>query len=187
VSPRPILPPPRIRAARPADRAAVSALLLEQLAEHDAPAGAAAIRRAVATLLGDPALGRVIVAERAGRLVGVAQLSFGFALEHGGRTAWLDELFVEPASRGAGVGAALLGAALAEARRCGARAVDLEVDARHARAARLYRRAGFRRLRRARYAREVAQGARGEDAPRPAGSPAPSARRGRRRTPRPGG
>jgi hypothetical protein len=66
-----------------------------------------------------------------------------FSLEHGGRAAWLDELYVVPAERGRGMGAALLDAACAHATAAGAVAVDLEVEAGHERAFSLYERRGF--------------------------------------------
>jgi GNAT superfamily N-acetyltransferase len=64
---------------------------------------------------------------------------------------WLDELYVEPAYRGGGIGARLLDAAIALARDRGALALDLEVTAAHARAANLYARWGFCRRDRARW------------------------------------
>jgi ribosomal protein S18 acetylase RimI-like enzyme len=58
--------------------------------------------------------------------------------------AWLEELYVEPAHRCGGLGTQLLHAACDVAIAEGARAVDLEVEAGHERAARLYERCGFR-------------------------------------------
>lgn len=85
--------------------------------------------------------------------MGVAILSFSHTLERGGATAWLDELYVVPASRGRGVGGALLRRALREARREGCESLHLEVVRGHGRAARLYVREGFQRLPRTRYMR----------------------------------
>src|SRR5579872_1065229 len=87
--------------------------------------------------------------------VGLAYLAYTWTLEHGGQSAWLDELYVVPGERSRGVGTALLRAALDHAARRGCRAVDLEVEAAHARAARLYAREGFRPHHRARWYRRL--------------------------------
>ena len=113
------------------------------------------IGRAVDGVLRHPERGRLLVATLAGRPIGLAALSFIWPLEHGGRSAWLEELYVEPPHRGRGIGRTLLRAACRLAARSGAAAVDLEVDAGHTRAARLYAREGFRPLPRARWVRRL--------------------------------
>src|SRR5262249_8508137 len=70
--------------------------------------------------------------------------------------AWLEELYVEPAARGRGLGSALLRAACDAAAAAGARAVDLEVERSHERAAALYRREGFRPLERTHWVKSPA-------------------------------
>ena len=84
-----------------------------------------------------------------------AALSFVWSIEHGGRSAWLDELYVSPGARGHGVGTQLLRDALGTATEAGAVAVDLEVDVDHQRAAKLYEREGFATLPRARWVRTL--------------------------------
>jgi GNAT superfamily N-acetyltransferase len=145
------MPRVEIRPARPSDRARAVALLVRQMEEHDLTVARAALARAVGTLLARPALGRVLVARLAGRTIGVAVLSFVWTIEHGGASSWLDELYVEPAHRGSGIGTALLRAAIAAVVASGARAIDLEVVAGHERAANLYRREGFVRHTRERW------------------------------------
>jgi GNAT superfamily N-acetyltransferase len=144
-----------IRQATAADRDAVLHLLAAQLAEHGIDTPAAGIRTAVDGILADPERGRLLVAVEDGRPVGVAALSFMWPIEHGGRSAWLEELYVEPAQRNRGVGRALLRAACETAAAAGATAVDLEVDAGHRRAARLYEAEGFRPLPRERWVRRL--------------------------------
>lgn len=144
-----------IRQATGADREALIGLLLAQLGEHRIDTPAAGVAAAVDGLLRDPNRGRLLVATVDGRPVGVAALSFVWAIEHGGRSSWLEELYVEPSHRNRGIGRALLGAACDTAAACGAVAVDLEVDAGHQRAARLYEAAGFRPLPRARFVRRL--------------------------------
>ena len=145
-----------IRLATPADRDAVAALLSDQLHDHGIGTSADAIDRVVELLLLRPHRGQFVVAEDAGRMVGLAAISFGFPIEHGGRGAWLEELFVEPAARGHGLGERLLAAALDTAAAGGAVAIDLEIERGHERVESLYRRAGFEPLARARWARRLA-------------------------------
>lgn len=62
-----------------------------------------------------------------------------------GTHAWLEDVVVDAAARGAGVGEALVRAAIAEAEARGARTVDLTSSAPREAAIRLYQRVGFRR------------------------------------------
>jgi GNAT superfamily N-acetyltransferase len=66
---------------------------------------------------------------------------------------WLEELYVVPEFRGAGVGSALLADVLARAERLKWRGVELEVVVGHERAAALYLRHGFVSAPRSRYTR----------------------------------
>ena len=144
-----------VRPATAADRDAIVALLGAQFREHAIDTPQAALARAVDGLLADPERGRLLVATSGGTPVAVAALSYVHTLEHAGRSAWLEELYVEPAHREAGIGTALLAAACELAAASGAVAVDLEVDAAHERAAHLYARNGFRALPRARWVRRL--------------------------------
>ena len=144
---------PQVRLAQPADRDMALALLVAQLREHEIATPAAAIAAALDGLLAHPERGAVLVATLDGRVVGIAALSATWTIEHGGPAMWLEELYVEPSSRGRGIGRALLSAAADTARARGARTLDLEVEASHTRAANLYAREGFRRLERTRWVR----------------------------------
>lgn len=62
-----------------------------------------------------------------------------------GTRAWVEDVVVDAAARGAGVGEALVRAALAEAGALGARTVDLTSSPPREAAIRLYHRVGFRR------------------------------------------
>jgi ribosomal protein S18 acetylase RimI-like enzyme len=141
---------PVIRTASPHDLADVVALLGAQFGEHDIDVDD--LSAAALGLLEEPSRGAIFLAEVGGARVGIAVLAHTWTLEHGGPVTWLDELYVVPSLRGAGIGSALLEHAIAAARAAGMRAVDLEVDAAHARAESLYARQGFERLPRARFA-----------------------------------
>jgi len=155
-----------IRPAGDADLAALSALLVAQLRDHGNDLPDAALQAAVAGMLRRPQRGQFLLALQDGAAVGLAALSYLWTLERGGRAAWLDELYVVPARRGAGIGARLLAAAQAAAADAGAVAMDLEIERGHERAAALYRRAGFATLPRTRWARPLAA------SPVPASAPA---------------
>jgi GNAT superfamily N-acetyltransferase len=137
--------------ATPADRDVVCALLRAQFEEHGIDLPDRLVSAGVDGHLTDGSRGAVLVAKNGRATVGFAILATTWTVEHGGRVAWLDELYVVPAMRNAGVGTELLNRALETAREMGCLAVDLEVDAEHARAENLYARAGFRRLPRTRW------------------------------------
>src|ERR1051325_580136 len=101
----------RIRTARAADANRLIGLLGIQLREHGVTLDARLLARAVRGLLRRPELGRFLVAADGSDVVGFAALSFLWTLEHGGRAAWLDQLYVVPQRRGRGIGRALLSAA----------------------------------------------------------------------------
>jgi GNAT superfamily N-acetyltransferase len=139
------------------DRAQIIDLLTEQLEEHGVTVSIARLAAAVDGVLDDPALGFLHVA-RAGRIVmGVAYVSAIWSMEHMGKSAWLDELYVDPDYRGEGVGTELLLAVMERARRDGCAALDLEVYSTHAQAERLYQRQGFRRLSATRWQLKLAE------------------------------
>jgi len=140
-----------IESATRADREAVIALLAAQLEEHAIDLAPARLAAAVDGVFAVPGRGTFLVARADGRIVGVAYLSYTWALEHGGHVGWLEELYVLPAQRDRGIGGALLDAVCAQARSAGCAAIDLEVEGSHERAAHLYERRGFRRLGRTRY------------------------------------
>jgi GNAT superfamily N-acetyltransferase len=74
--------------------------------------------------------------------VGYLLLCFDYSLEYGGKGAWIDELFVDRAHRGHGLGAEALRIAEDIARKSGAHVLHLEVN-RGNPAIDLYRRHGF--------------------------------------------
>src|SRR5438093_1252500 len=87
-----------VRLATEAELEAVTALLVAQLREHHVATPEAKLASAIEAVLRHPERGRILVAIERGRPVGLAALSFVWPLEHGGRSAWLEELYVEPAA-----------------------------------------------------------------------------------------
>jgi ribosomal protein S18 acetylase RimI-like enzyme len=105
---------------------------------HEEPA-----RRALLGLVREPAHGRLWVIEAGGRTAGYLAVTFGYSLEFLGRDAFVDELYVRPESRGAGLGRLALQQAEAACRELGIGALHLEVGRGNDAAQRLYRAAGF--------------------------------------------
>lgn len=150
-TPAPVVP--EISVAAPTDRPHLLRLLRAQLAEHDIRISPARLGAAVDAALRDSRLGMFLLARARKRAIGVAYLSFQWTLEHGGKCAWLEELYVAPPFRERGMGSLLLAKVSECAREHGCAAVDLEVESDHRRAERLYRRHGFRPHRRRRWVR----------------------------------
>lgn len=142
-----------IHLATRADREDVLRLLASQFAEHDIVLDAARLEYVVDGQLDTPRNGRILLARLDDRAVGLAALSFLWTLEHGGMSCWLDELYVEPPLRTHKIGTRLLHAAMEQAAKDGCVAMDLEVEASHARAIHLYVREGFTAHARSRFVR----------------------------------
>lgn len=105
--------------------------------DHDAQV------RGLAAIVGDPATGEILVARGGGRVLGMVSLLYTVSTALGARVAWLEDMVVLPETRGAGVGGALLDAALAHAARRGCRRITLLTDADNVAAQHFYQRRGF--------------------------------------------
>lgn len=144
-----------VNLATPADRESIIRLLAAQLAEHDIELHTENLTHAVDGFFEDPRRGKILVAHRGAEIVGVAVLSLTWTLEHGGKSCWLDELYVQPEFRAHGLGTLLLHKAFGVMAAEGCICMDLEVEASHARAANLYVREGFQKHTRTRYVRRL--------------------------------
>jgi ribosomal protein S18 acetylase RimI-like enzyme len=99
---------------------------------------------AVHALCSDPSLGRAwLLADGRGRDVGYALAYWRHSIDHGGRVAVLDDLWIEPDLRGRGLGRRLMEAVLADMAASGARAAVVEADPADAQAMAFYARLGF--------------------------------------------
>jgi ribosomal protein S18 acetylase RimI-like enzyme len=85
----------------------------------------------------------LLLARVGGRIVGTLTVAI-FPIPTGVR-AWIEDVVVDEAARGKGVGEALTAAALRLAREAGARTVDLTTRPSRQAAGRLYERVGFER------------------------------------------
>lgn len=100
-------------------------------------------RRALEIILADPSRARIFVAREAGKVIAMAALHFTTSTAEGGKVAGLEDCIVHPEHRRKGVGEALLGYVLEQARVEGALRVMLLTDGDNARAQALYRKLGF--------------------------------------------
>jgi len=100
-------------------------------------------RLALELILTQPSRARIYVARVGARVVGMAALHLAISTAEGGTAAWLEDCVVHPDYRRRGIGAALLGHVLEQARALGATRVTLLTDGDNARAQALYRRLGF--------------------------------------------
>lgn len=147
--------PVDIRRTGPEHAADITRLLAMQLADHDIVISNARLASAIDGVINVPKRGFFLVALRDGACIGVAYVSFIWALEHGGLAGWLEELYVAPDHREGGVGTQLLEAAIASATAAGCAALDLEIDSAHERVRSLYARHGFTSLPRSRLVRKL--------------------------------
>ncbi len=84
---------------------------------------------------------QLLVARIDGQIAGVLVLAHYPTLT--GRKAWIEDVVVDAAQRGAGIGRALVERAIAEAQACGAATLDLTSNPSREAAHRLYRACGF--------------------------------------------
>jgi diamine N-acetyltransferase len=102
-----------------------------------------AVRRALGGILARPEFGRVVAIELESRPVGYYVLTLGYSLEHLGRDAFIDELYLRETQRGHGIGTRALAHAAELCAQLGVGALHLEVDHVNPRARALYDRNGF--------------------------------------------
>jgi GNAT superfamily N-acetyltransferase len=132
-----------MRPANARDTQTLADLMVEFYAESGYGLDRAHAAHAFSALLSDPRLGRVWLVEHDAAAVGYVVLTFVYAMEHGGLTAFVDDFYVRPALRNAGLGTAALARVRELCAGLGVRAVSVEVGADSAGAQSLYRRAGF--------------------------------------------
>jgi GNAT superfamily N-acetyltransferase len=134
-----------IRFARAKDVPSIVALLHELFGqEADFTPDAERQARGVRLILEDPSVGRILVCESEGAVVGMASILFTVSTAEGGPAAWLEDMVVDPSRRGAGIGRQLLEAALELASVGGATRVTLLTDRSNGKAQAFYARHGFR-------------------------------------------
>jgi ribosomal protein S18 acetylase RimI-like enzyme len=132
-----------MRPASSSDLDDLVTLMAEFYAESGYPLNRQRAAEAFRPLLAPGPLGRVWLLDVEGQLAGYLVVTLGYSMEYGGVDAFIDDLFVRPAFRHAGLGTAAVQAAQAFCRAHGVRAVHLEVEQENVVAQRLYGKAGF--------------------------------------------
>jgi GNAT superfamily N-acetyltransferase len=136
-----------LRSATPADDDSVARMSVSLYREDPGSRAVddADVRATLAHLRAHPDRGAAYVVEAGGVACGYAFIVAFWSNELGGLIAFVDELYLEPAHRGAGVAAAFFAALMRGAVEPFARlvAVDLEVTTGNPRARALYERLGF--------------------------------------------
>jgi diamine N-acetyltransferase len=100
------------------------------------------VRADLAELLQDLVYGVIYIVWEENTPIAYLAICFDYSLEYSGKGAWIDELFVEAAHRGKGIGTQLLDLAESASREHRAKVLHLEVN--HGNPAiELYRRRGF--------------------------------------------
>jgi GNAT superfamily N-acetyltransferase len=100
-------------------------------------------RRALRMILGNASVGRILVGEAEGRVVGMVSLLTSVSTALGGPVAWLEDMVIAPEWRGQGLGKRLVKEALIEAKKRGWSRLSLLTDADNLKAHALYRGHGF--------------------------------------------
>src|SRR5882672_11291238 len=119
-----------VRLAALADVAAIATLAeryweFEGIGGFDRPR----IESILGTLISAPQLGACWVAEAEGRLCGYLLAVFMLSLEHGGLMAEIDEVFVSPEMRSAGLGSLLVATTERDLAQRGVRRLQLQMGA----------------------------------------------------------
>jgi L-amino acid N-acyltransferase YncA len=89
-------------------------------------------------------LGKAWLIEMDGIVIGYIILAIGYSFEHGGRYAFVDELYMNATSRGKGIGKLCIDFILSEAPALGVKVIYLEVEPHNHAGVKLYRDKGFR-------------------------------------------
>lgn len=151
-------PAPRVRAARRADLPAVVALAAEHAAYEKAPPPVPDLAQRLAALLFDapePRLVCLVAESDGGGVVGYATCSTEVSTWQGREYLHMDCLFLRDGTRGQGLGALLVDAVAAEARRRGLDEVQWQTPAWNEGARRFYDRLGARAKEKLRYSLPV--------------------------------
>lgn len=132
------------RFAEQADIAALLPLMKDFYAFERLQYDADLLRQLLLQLIGSQDLGRLILCEESGNLVGYMVLGFGFSLEFHGKDCFIDEFYVVPPYRSRGIGQAAVDFAVGVCRSAGIKAVHLEADHINVRGYEFYKRLGFK-------------------------------------------
>ena len=121
-----------------ADAPAVVAMMQEFYAIDNYPIDASVSKGLFFEFIENDSLGRGWVIVHNGKPAGYIILTFVFSFEYQGRIAFLDELFVSPEARGAGLGKLALDFIAEEAKALSIKIIYLEIEPHNEAARKLY-------------------------------------------------
>jgi GNAT superfamily N-acetyltransferase len=118
--------------------------LMREYYEYDRlPFNEVPARRALEMILGNESYGKVWLICRESNIIGYAVLALGFSLEYHSVDAFLDELYIQEAYRGQGIGKQAIQFIETSARLLGVQALHLEVERKNIPAQEFYRKEGY--------------------------------------------
>jgi ribosomal protein S18 acetylase RimI-like enzyme len=132
-----------VRRATASDVEVLVSLMQDYYAEANFPLDLESASSSFHALLANADSGCVWLAHPGTQPVGHAVLTVRHTMEHGGLSGYVDDLFVQPPFRRAGVGRAMLAQLFAEARCRGCSSVQVEVGASNVPALALYSKHGL--------------------------------------------
>ncbi|QLQ32332.1 MAG: GNAT family N-acetyltransferase [Candidatus Thiothrix singaporensis] len=100
-------------------------------------------QRGLAAIIGNPAVGHILVARQDHAVVGMANLLYTVSTALGGKVALLEDMVMAPQVRGQGMGQQLLGAAIRHAQEQGCLRITLLTDTGNHVAQAFYKSMGF--------------------------------------------
>jgi len=119
-------------------------VLIHDFYQHfEYPYNEAEKRLTLEELFSTPMAGRIWLIQKNQNVVGYVYLSFYFSLEFGGRTAFIDELFVLPNYRGQGIGSKVINLIEKRCVELNFKAIHLESEITNKGATTLYLKLGF--------------------------------------------
>jgi ribosomal protein S18 acetylase RimI-like enzyme len=119
-------------------------VLIHDFYQHfDYPYTESEKRLTLADLFERPIAGQIYFIQKNQKIVGYVFLSFYFSIEFGGRTAFIDELFVLPGDRGQGIGSRVIDLVKQKCLELNLKAIHLESERTNEGATALYLKLGF--------------------------------------------
>lgn len=134
---------PVLEKASSPETAELVGLMGEFYAESGYPLNRPRATAAFAALLSDSRLGHAWLIRSDRHTAGYVVIVMGYSMEHGGLIAYVDDLFIRPAFRRAGLGTEALKFVRSFCASIQARAIYLEVGVDNAAAQAVYKRMGF--------------------------------------------
>ncbi|ALF54114.1 acetyltransferase [Nostoc piscinale CENA21] len=105
---------------------------------------AVVVRHALIQLLNEESIGRIWLIQHQNQAIGYVILSFGYSLEYGGRDAFIDEIYINPAYQGQGIGKQTIKFLEEVCISLNIQALHLEVERENTSAQNFYHRVGFK-------------------------------------------